>query len=105
MAAGLVPPLPKPGSTESVRAYIEVTDNLLQMNQINCLDKIQVAFKYFAKVILEYNNQPYEAAVPLRALETVIVGAGKDDFLKRREAAIAQMLGNLGEEWKRQNAN
>jgi hypothetical protein len=103
--AGLTIPLPQPGSTQTVGVYIKVSDDLLAMNPVNCLDRMEVAFVYPAKVQLSHNGDTYQASVVLQAVEATIVGAGKDDFLARREASIVQLFRTIGQEWKKQNPN
>ena len=109
-SAGFTSPLPKPlqGSTTTLgtvqEPYIKISDNLVKMNEVNCLDKVGVTLEYPLNVKLEHNGQMFLAHVPLWASETIIIGAGKEDYLGRREAAISQMLTLLSQEWKKQNA-
>lgn len=110
-SAGFNFPLPKSenGSTTTLGtvrgAYIKISDSLVKMNEVNCLDKVQIALMYPASVKLEHNGQMYASYVQLWAMENIIIGSGKEDYLGRRQAAIAQMFGLLAAEWKRQNAN
>ena len=103
--AGLTIPAFEPGSAASLRAFIRVSDHLVEMNAVNCLDRIEVAFVYFTRLELSHSGDTFQGAVVLQAAEAVIVGGGRDDFLARRKASIAQLMAALGQEWKRQNSN
>jgi hypothetical protein len=109
--AGFNFPLPQTvsGSTTTLGAisgaYIKISDNLLKLNELNCLDKLEVALVYTADVRLEHNGQMYPSRIELWTVENIIIAAGRDDYLVRRQVALGQIFTLLADEWKKQNAN
>ncbi len=108
-SVGFTMPVPKPlqGPTTTLgtvqEPYIKISDNLLKVNEVNCLDKVAITLEYPLNVKLDHSGQMFLARIPLWASETIIIGAGREDYLGRREAAISQMFTLLAPEWKRQN--
>jgi len=110
-SAGFQFPLPRTdnGSTTTLGTvsgpYIKISDRLLKVNDVNCVDRLELVLIQPANVRLPHSGQTYASEVQLWAVEDIIVGAGKNDYLARRQQSLTQMFSLLAGEWKKQNGN